>query len=234
MKETYGYTRISTAKQNIERQVRNILHAYPNAHIIQEVYTGTKTIGRKEWNKLYTLVKQEAEKDKDVTIIFDSVSRMSRNADEGFELYQELFNLGIDLVFLKEPQINSETYKNAISTQVQMTGTNVDILLKAVNEYLLALAKEQIKIAFDQAEKEVRDLHQRTSEGMKTAKLNGKQIGRVAGRKYTSKKEIAAKEIIKKNSKDFNGTNTDMEVIKIAGISRNSYYKYKHELLQEL
>lgn len=234
MKETYGYTRISTAKQNIERQVRNILHAYPNAHIIQEVYTGTKTIGRKEWNKLYTLVKQEAAKDKDVTIIFDSVSRMSRNADEGFELYQELFNLGIDLVFLKEPQINSETYKNAISTQVQMTGTNVDILLKAVNEYLLALAKEQIKIAFDQAEKEVRDLHQRTSEGMKTAKLNGKQIGRVAGRKYTSKKEIAAKEIIKKNSKDFNGTNTDMEVIKIAGISRNSYYKYKHELLQEL
>lgn len=234
MKETYGYTRISTAKQNIERQVRNIIHAYPNAHIIQEVYTGTKTIGRKEWNKLYTLVKQEAAKDKDVTIIFDSVSRMSRNADEGFELYQELFNLGIDLVFLKEPQINSETYKNAISTQVQMTGTNADILLKAVNEYLLALAKEQIKIAFDQAEKEVRDLHQRTSEGMKTAKLNGKQIGRVAGRKYTSKKEIAAKEIIKKNSKDFNGTNTDMEVIKIAGISRNSYYKYKRELLQEL
>lgn len=234
MKETYGYTRISTAKQNIERQVRNILYAYPNAHIIQEVYTGTKTIGRKEWNKLYTLVKQEAAKNKDVTIIFDSVSRMSRNADEGFELYQELFNLGIDLVFLKEPQINSETYKNAISTQVQMTGTNADILLKAVNEYLLALAKEQIKIAFDQAEKEVRDLHQRTSEGMKTAKLNGKQIGRVAGRKYTSKKEIAAKEIIKKNSKDFNGTNTDMEVIKIAGISRNSYYKYKRELLQEL
>lgn len=234
MKETYGYTRISTAKQNIERQVRNILHAYPNAHIIQEVYTGTKTIGRKEWNKLYTLVKQEAAKDKDVTIIFDSVSRMSRNAEEGFELYQELFSLGIDLVFLKEPQINSETYKNAISTQVQMTGTNADILLKAVNEYLLALAKEQIKIAFDQAEKEVRDLHQRTSEGMKTAKLNGKQIGRVAGRKYTSKKEIAAKEIIKKNSKDFNGTNTDMEVIKIAGISRNSYYKYKRELLQEL
>lgn len=234
MKETYGYTRISTAKQNIERQVRNILHAYPNAHIIQEVYTGTKTIGRKEWNKLYTLVKQEAAKDKDVTIIFDSVSRMSRNADEGFELYQELFNLGIDLVFLKEPQINTATYKKAISTRVQMTGTSADIILKAVNEYLLALAKEQIKIAFDQAEKEVQDLHQRTSEGMKTAKLNGKQIGRVMGRKYTSKKEVAAKEIIKKNSKDFNGTNTDMEVIKIAGISRNSYYKYKRELLQEL
>ena len=81
---------------------------------------------------------------------------------------------------------------------------------------------------------EVLDLHQRTSEGIKTAKLNGKQIGRIAGKKYTTKKEKEAKEIILKNSKDFNGTNTDSEVIKIAEISRNSYYKYKAELKAQI
>ncbi|MDE5967049.1 MAG: hypothetical protein K2G89_09490 [Lachnospiraceae bacterium] len=97
---------------------------------------------------------------------------------------------------------------------------------------MLSLAKEQSRIAFEQVEKEVLDLHQRTSEGIKTAKLNGKQIGRVKGNKYTTKKETAAKEIILKNSKDFNATNTDSEVIKIAGISRNFYYKYKAELKQ--
>lgn len=230
MSAEYGYTRISTTRQNIERQVRNILELYPEAHIVKEVYTGTKTEGRKEWNKLYKLVKQESIKGKKITIVFDSVSRMSRNAEEGFELYEELFSMGIDLVFLKEPHINTETYKNAINTQVQMTGTNADILLKAINEYLMTLAKEQIRIAFEQAEKEVMDLHQRTSEGIKTAKLNGKQIGRIKGQKYVSKKELAAKVIILKNSKDFNGNNTDSEVIKIAGISRNSYYKYKAEL----
>lgn len=228
-KEIFGYCRISTPKQNIDRQERNILEKYPAAHIIKEVYTGTKTDGRKEWNKLYKLVKQEAGK-KDITVVFDSVSRMSRNADEGFNLYEELFTLGINLVFLKEPHINTDIYKNAINTKVKMTGTNADILLKAINEYLMTLAKEQIRIAFEQAEKEVLDLHQRTSEGMKTAKLNGKQIGRIQGKKYATKKEIAAKEIIMKNSKDFNGTNTDAEVIKIAGISRNSFYKYKAEL----
>ena len=159
---------------------------------------------------------------------------MSRNAEEGFKLYEELFTLGINLVFLKEPHINTETYKNAINTKVQMTGTNADILLKAINEYLMTLDKEQIRIAFEQAEKEVNDLHQRTAEGIKTAKLNGKQIGSVAGQKYTTKKELAAKEIILKNSKDFNGTNTDSEVIKLAGISRNSYYKYKAELKAEM
>lgn len=155
---------------------------------------------------------------------------MSRNAEDGFQLYEELFHMGIRLVFLKEPYINTDTYKKALENNVQLTGTNVDFILEGINKYLLSLAKEQIRIAFEQAEKEVLDLHQRTSEGIKTAKLNGKQIGRIKGNKYTTKKEIAAKEIILKNSKDFNGTNTDPEVIKIAGISRNSYYKYKAEL----
>lgn len=51
----------------------------------------------------------------------------------------------------------------------------MDFILQGINEYLLALAKEQIQIAFAQAEKEVTDLHQRTKEGLVTAKLNGKQ-----------------------------------------------------------
>ena len=38
----YGYCRISTKKQNIDRQVRNILTQYPNAIIIKEIFTGTK------------------------------------------------------------------------------------------------------------------------------------------------------------------------------------------------
>ncbi len=226
----YGFCRVSTKRQNIERQVRNILEKYPNAYIVKEYYTGTKLEGRKEWTKLYNLVKKEAEKGKTVMIVFDSVSRMSRNADEGFKVYQELFELGVTLEFLKEPHINTDTYRKALTVDIKMTGTNADILLKAVKEYLMELAKEQIKIAFNQAEKEVQDLHVRTSEGIKTAKLNGKQIGRIKGKTYTSQKEKISKEIILKNSRDFNGTNTDEEVIKICGISRNSYYKYKREL----
>ena len=48
---------------------------------------------------------------------------------------------------------------------------------RGINQYLMALAKEQIRLAFDQAEKEVEDLHQRTREGIQTARLNGKQTG---------------------------------------------------------
>ncbi|MBD5136573.1 MAG: recombinase family protein [Lachnospiraceae bacterium] len=154
MKEEYGYCRISTPKQNIDRQELNILEVYPTAHIIKEVYTVTKTTDRKEWNKLYKLVKQESAAGKEVIIIFDSVSRMLRNADERFTLYEELFNLGIDLVFLKEPHINTDTYKKALESNIQMTGTNVDFILEGINKYLLSLAKEQIRISFEQAEKD--------------------------------------------------------------------------------
>ena len=104
------------------------------------------------------------------TIIFDSVSRMSRNAEEGFTLYEELYNKNIELIFIKEPHINTATYKKAIENNITLTGTDVDYILEGVNKYLLALAKEQIKLAFEQAQKEVDDLHQRTKEGIETAR----------------------------------------------------------------
>lgn len=114
-----------------------------------------------------------------------------------------------------------------------MTGTTVDYILEGVNKYLMALAKEQIRIAFEQSEKEVQDLHQRTKEGIETARLNGKQIGQKQGAKLTVKKKAPAMEQIKKLSKDFNGTNTDAEIMKITGLARNTYYKYKRELKEE-
>ena len=57
----YGYCRISTKKQNIERQVRNILAVHPDAIIVREVYTGTKFQGRKELDKilLFLILYQE-------------------------------------------------------------------------------------------------------------------------------------------------------------------------------
>ena len=124
MGKIYGYCRISSAKQNIDRQIRNIKKVYENAYIVQETFTGTKIEGRKEFQKLLNRVKQGD------TIVFDSVSRMSRTSDEGFELYEKLYNQGIELVFLNEPHINTATYKKALtSNQLQPTGTSVDLIL---------------------------------------------------------------------------------------------------------
>lgn len=223
MCKVYGYCRISRKTQSIDRQIRNIKAEYPEAVIFQEAYTGTK-ISRPIWDKLYKTVKEGD------TIIFDSVSRMSRNADEGIKTYFELYDKGINICFLKERYIDTATYKDNTRDKIPLQGTDEDEIFKGLNNYFRKLAERQIRIAFEQAEKEVQDLHQRTREGIETARLNGKQIGQKQGAKLNVKKAAKAKEIILKHSKDFDGTLSDPEVIKLAGISRNSYYKYKNEL----
>jgi len=220
----YGYARISTSKQNIERQVRNIIKYCPDSKIIEEEYSGTKLFGRRKFEQLIKQVKSGD------TIVFDSVSRMSRNAEIGFQVYQELYDKGVELVFLKEPHINTATYKKALSNNIEMTGTKTDIILKAINEYLMELAKEQIQLAFEQSEKEVSDLHQRTKEGIETARRNGKQVGRKKGVMVETKKASESMAVIIKHSRSFNGTLCDAEVIKLTGISRNTYYKYKAKI----
>lgn len=76
-------------------------------------------------------------------------------------------------------------------------------------------------------------MHQRTREGIETARLNGKQIGMVIGAKLITKKSVAAKEVIKKHSKDFGGSLNDTECMSLTGLARNTYYKYKRELKNE-
>ena len=225
---TYGYARISTKKQSIDRQIRNIKEYNAAAVIFEEAYTGTKIEGRKEFNKLLSKVK------KGDTIVFDSVSRMSRNADDGIELYFDLYEKGINLVFLKERYIDTEMYKQESNNKIELTGEDVDEILKGINKYFKTLAKKQIRIAFEQAQKEVDDLRERTKEGIREAKAKGKQIGQAKGKKLVVKKSAEAKEKIVKYSKDFRGTLSDVEVMKLVGLSRNTYYKYKKELREEL
>lgn len=220
----YSYCRVSTPKQNLSRQIENVLRAYSDATIIKEAFTGT-SMYRPEWTKLMNKVKSGD------TIVFDEVSRMSRNAEDGFLIYEELYRRNVELVFLKESHINTSVYRSALDSTISKTGTNVDFIIEGVNKYLMALAQEQIKLAFEQAEKEVTFLRTRVREGLKVAKENGIVLGRTTGTTVETKKSKRAKEIISKHSRSFGGSLDDSEVIRLCGISRNSYYKYKKELL---
>ena len=219
----YGYCRVSTKAQKIERQIINLKQSFPKIEIFSEKFTGTTT-DRPEWVRLMKKVRAG-----DI-IVFDSVSRMSRNKTEGVEDYFALYNKGVELVFLKEPHINTSVYRNALKTAVPLTGTSVDCILNGINEYLQILAKQQIEIAFDQAQKEVDDLHNRVAEGMRVANA-GKIISESRkGKKYPRAKTKDIKDAILTLSKDFNGTLNDKQVAKLAGTSIATYYRVKKEL----
>ncbi|MBR2143259.1 recombinase family protein [Anaerovibrio sp.] len=227
MNKIYGYARISRKEQSIDRQIRNIRAACPDVHVVQEAYTG-RTMQRPEWDKLFSKVSNGD------TIIFDSVSRMSRSADDGVQTYFQLMDRGVSLVFLKEPYINTATYMEASQQSIQSTGNEIaDIYVEATNKVIKLLAEKQIVKAFEQAEKEVSDLRQRTMEGIEIARLNGKQIGQKIGNKLHIKKKGPAMELIRRYSRDFEGNLNDIETMKLVELSRNTYYKYKKELLAD-
>ena len=248
MNQIYGYCRISTYKQNIERQERNIKTLYPEAVIIKEVFTGTQE-NRPEWRKLYGHV------DRGDMIIFDSVSRMSRNAEEGFRIYRELYNRGVELVFLKERHIDTSSFKEAMTGVVSVdinagdSATNdlVKSIMDAVNRFMMNKCEADIQKAFEQSEKEVLDLRQRTKEGIITAKLKGSRIGTQKGDSFIVKKRDPIIKIIRERSRDFGGPLNDRELLAVlshteiavpkdskgntmkvsAKISRNTFYRYK-------
>ena len=161
--------------------------------------------------------------------IFDSVSRMARDGDDGVKEYLDLYKRKVNLFFFVEPGINTEVYREACQMQIPRTGTEVDIILEAIEAYQVKLAEKQVRIAFQQAQKELDDLRQRTIEGLETARRSGKQLGRPRGRCITEK-ERKAKNIILKRDTLFGGDLCPSDCMKVIGISRGTYYKYRNDL----
>ena len=244
----YAYCRVSKPSQRMERQIRNVtewftLYSRENPvkqseiMIYQDRYTGTK-MQRPNWKKLCKRLKTG-----DV-IVFDSVSRMSRDAEEGVKAYMNLYDMGVSLFFIKEPMINTNTYRQALDNRIQIqtagmdnkTSNLIEGIENALNGFMRELAREQIVLAFQQAEKEVKDLQKRTSEGMKQAVEEGR-VGVHKGDKIITYKSLTAKLAIIKYSKAFEGILTDKDSIRLIvdersgrQISRKTYYKYKQEL----
>lgn len=238
--KVYGYARVSTRHQSLDRQIANIRAAYPNvSEIVTEKFTGTK-LDRPAWNRLY---KKLTAGD---TVIFDEVSRLARNSQEGAAIYEELYNRGVSLVFLKQPLVNTDNYRQAAAATIPSTGVEIaDMYIETTNRVLIILAKRQVQQAFEQAQAEVDHLHKRVSEGMREsgAAYQRNEAGEIiegseskiararTGNKYETKKSKEMKVRIVQMSKDFNGTMTDKDVMDVLHLARNSYYKYKRELI---
>ena len=234
MSKVYGYCRVSTKKQNVERQIKNVLDSFPNAVIVTETYTGT-TNNRPCFDKLIRNIKPGD------TIVFDEVSRMSRNAEEGYELYKELYAKGIELVFIKQHSIDTATYREAMQKQINVqvnTGDKksdkfITNMMNVLNEFLLDVVKEQIKIAFEQAQEERDMLSRRTSDGVQRAIALGKQVGRTNGSKVVTNKQKEMIPQIRHFSKRYDGMLNDKETMEHLRLSRNTYYKYLKAMGEE-
>ena len=147
-----GYTRVSTDKQDLEKQ-KHLLLDYAQTHqmLIQgfvgaEVSSSKDTAERKI-NELLSKLK------KGDTLLVAELSRLGRNMLQTLNIINELSEKGVSIVFIRQPELST-------------TGPHTKLLL-AIYSYFAEAERDYISI--------------RTKQGLAAAKAKGKKLGRPKG-----------------------------------------------------
>ena len=152
---TYAYLRISTSKQDNEKQEFLILEfAQKNQIIIDEFIKVEMSSRKSEEARRITELKNRL-KEGDLLITAE-LSRLGRSMLEVMNLVIELSNKGVKLAFVRQPELS--TFKNSFEK-----------LILAVYAY--------------SAETEREFLSMRTRQGLEAARAKGKILGRPKGSK---------------------------------------------------
>ncbi|RPJ97241.1 recombinase family protein [Rummeliibacillus sp. TYF005] len=150
--KTFAYVRVSSKEQNIDRQIDTMRKlGIDDREIFIDKQSG-KDIERPQYKLLKAVVR-----DGD-TIVFDSITRLSRNMDDIKNEYSWFNDNGINLKFIKEPMLNT-------------SNDTSDVMRKAINDIILTILG-----AFAQKERE--EIKQRQKEGIEAARRRGKHLGR--------------------------------------------------------
>ncbi len=152
MEKTYGYMRVSTEKQNDERQFLELC----NAGVIPKNIYSDKLSGKDFNRKGYQTLKRKLKKD-DIVVV-KSLDRLGRNYKEIVEEWRYIVNkIGANIVVLDMPLLDTRKDKDLIGTLIS------DIVLGLLS-YVAQQEREFIK--------------QRQAEGIAIAKAKGVKFGR--------------------------------------------------------
>ena len=152
MKNFYGYMRVSSLDQNIERQKAELLRwGIIEKNLFCDKLSG-KDFNRPQYQKLKRRLREG-----DVLVV-KSIDRLGRNYDDIQEEWREIVkNKKADIVILDMPILDTRTNKDLIGTLIS------DIVLQLLS-YVAQSERENIR--------------QRQAEGIALAKARGKHLGR--------------------------------------------------------
>ena len=159
----YGYARISDKKQNEARQIEALTE-----YGVDEKYIKIDKASGKDFNREnYLLLKNEILRTGD-TLVIKELDRLGRNMEEIKKEWQDLINMGIDIVIIDSPILN--------------TGNKTDLEKNLISNIVFELLSYM-------AEKERIKIRQRQREGIdcmpidpKTGKRKSKKTGKLTGR----------------------------------------------------
>ena len=151
--EKYGYVRVSSKDQNIDRQVVALLEmniAKKNLFIDRQ---SGKDFDRKEYKKMIRKLKAKDE------LYIKSIDRLGRNYEEIIEQWHFLTKeKNVDIIVLDFPLLDTRHQVNGL------TGKFIADLVLQILSYVAQIERENIK--------------QRQAEGIQLAKEKGVKFGR--------------------------------------------------------
>lgn len=209
----YGYARVSSREQNLDRQITALLNAgVIERNIFKEKKSG-KNFKREEYQNLLNTLKVGD------TLIITELDRLGRNMAEVEREYTRItVDRGCYIKIIKEDFLSTtELAENKIYKDMIQP-----ILLKVIS-YMAQMEREKILERQQMAYNSM----QLDEKGRMISNRTGKVIGRQA--RYETLKEDEKKLI-----KDWiNGKISCLRVSKILTISRPTLYKIKKEYLEE-
>lgn len=150
--KTYGYIRVSTKEQNLDRQRQALLdYGVDERDIIEDKQSG-KDFNRQGYQTLKCSLLRHGD-----TLVIKELDRLGRDMDMIKTEWHELQSIGIDIIVLETPILNT---KSKSDLEKKLISNIVFELLSYMAE------KERIKIRTRQA------------EGIARAKKEGKYKGR--------------------------------------------------------
>lgn len=209
----YSYERISTKEdrelQSFQRQ-DNALERYEKDNGIKIDLSfrddaSGKSFDRPQWQVLEKIVK------KGDTIIFKELSRFTREAVNGYEKYMSLYNLGVNMVFIDNPTMNTEYIH-----MLNKAANEQDLVTKTALEGTIKLL---LIVELDRVEKQRLTIVKNIRDGISAS---DKKSGRPTGK--LDKMTDVLKADIKAYLKDRSISQTAL--MKKHQISRNTLKKY--------
>ncbi|PEB41406.1 recombinase family protein [Bacillus pseudomycoides] len=173
-----AYARVSTDEQLLDRQLE-ALNKYGYDRLIQEKYTGTK----KDRAGLTQLMDTVREGD---TVIVEAISRLGRNTLDILTTVEELNNMGVTFISLKENMDTSTpTGKDMFSMMAVISQLERDLIAERTKEGLASAKKRGVKLGRPQLDNDkIRVALQMYDSGEYSIKDIVSQVGISQGKLY--------------------------------------------------
>ncbi|MCD8020821.1 MAG: recombinase family protein [Clostridiales bacterium] len=154
MRTIYGYVRVSTQDQNLDRQLIALVeYGVPKGNIFSDHGFSGKDFNRPAYQKMLCTIEAED------TLVIKSVDRLGRNFDEMIDEWGMITRkLGVEIVVLDTPYLKSTT-------------DIADVMSKMLNAILLDMQSGFAHIERDK-------IHERQKEGIAAARARGVCFGR--------------------------------------------------------